>query len=1072
MNAQGEAIARLARRLRLLDESRLKGAKTIDDLGLSASAVAKLVRELGKMRFSCQNCGIELDYDELGSLDRLACNRCSRPLSASGGDRGTKKSGLATSRSRLARVRSIGPYELTSLLGKGACGVVHLARKRGLERDFAVKILTANTFEEPDALARFEREAKIASRLQHPGIVPVIDVGVEEGVHYYVMEYVKGPTLKEHLAKKAPLPPREAARLVAEVARAAAHAHELGIVHRDLKPANVIVDEATGKPRITDFGLARDARDHRVTRTGDVLGTPYYMSPEQFQGEPLDGRTDVWALGVILYEALTKKRPFEAKSAVMLAAEVLTGELQPPSEHVPGTPAELEAIVVKALARAREERYADAAALAQDLEAFVKGGVVEARPETKLARTVRRTKRSIGARHLILPALLLGSAGGALVYAFAARSPAPGPSGSSGGLGPQEAGSTPAPPDAFSDLESLLEAKPALAKAREEIADALSKKGPLTAPAADTWARLLLRNGCYAEALSVLAPFPGNASIARTAAEANAKLGKLEAAAKLVGEGTDLDRARRFLFLRRYDEAVEPALRAAADRPRDARARGTAAIALVHKGDATQAIDHATEARADDPDDPDGEIAWAYAAAALGKLDEADAALDRAFARTNPEPPDPLAFVARGWTAVLRGDSASAKVALERALRVLPDDPEALALLFWAKRGLEEVDAREVPRRAASSQPFEAALDELARRLRGPARFLLAEETRDRLERLAGTDSPARGALRRALFASGEGALPGACDGWWRLARDLAPNDARIATLHARYLVGRDLYERAHDAIEAARRLEGADARELDRLDAERLWRAGHVPDAAALWLKLVASDDPVRAGYARAAYADTGGHLDQARKALAGLAEAHPELPELHRLLSHSVLIVHPTLAVTEKEAATREAEQAFALEGALDLENAFLVDYGKWSRNPVASGTNNAEWRAAYAEMDARYAMRAPETGRYSFYLARIALKFEHSKEGARVHLERASARDGRPWPGIGDVYLHIRASVEKKDRALQEVELASDLIKGLREKDHDLWVPWDLPHRIEEVEKKLPEGVGNPTLPPLPR
>ncbi len=1073
MNAQGEALLALARKRGLLDESGRRGSRKAEQAleALEQSTREKLLKTLARLRFRCKECKAERSWDDLADLPSLACPRCEAPLSASEGRASKREASkheaakLTTSRTRLSQAKEIGPYKLLKVLGKGASGVVLLARKPGLDRDFALKILTANSFDDALAVERFRRESQVASRLQHPGIVSVVDVGEAQGDHYYVMEYVKGPTLQAYLKERAPLPPQDAALLVAELARAIAFAHENEIVHRDMKPANVILDETTGKPRITDFGLARDARDHRVTRTGDMLGTPYYMSPEQFHGDKtIDGRTDIWALGVILYEALTAARPFDAKTAAMLASEVLNAELRPPSEHRRDLPAALDAICLKALARERDERYARASDLADDLDRFRKGKRTEAKAETTIERTVRKTKRHVTARMLVLPALLAGAVGGAVILSLTRRADAP------------AAPVADAAPDPDAELIRLLASDASLAKARASV----EARGSLRPGLAVAWARRLLRSGCYAEAIRVATPLERDPACATSAslavAEACAKTGDLALAVSTLTELAGRDpvaRARRLSFERRWNEAAEAALAAIRERPLDGLALRTAAVALLERdGPApAEAMKYAQEALDLDPEDPDASVVWAYAACAAGRpLEEVDRALDRAKERTAPEPPDPLALVTRGWAALLRRDPVGAREPLEAALRALKEDPEALTLLFWAKFLAEEKDAPLARQRARAASPsrHEATLDELARRVRGDARSPLSPAGRQRMERLVAAGDPeARSALRRALEAASSGASASATEDWWRLALLLAPGDAPCALLHARYLVGHDRYQTAREAIDAARKLPSADATELDRLEADRLWRQSDVPGAAELWVKL-AGGKGATAAYARAAHLIQTGKVNEAQKTLRTALEADPEVPELHRLLAFTTLIAYPFSTDEARAAATFEARRALEIEGSLDLENAFLADFGAWT--PILNQTDNEVWRARYAALEARYGAVNPETGRYSYYLARLALKFEHAKDVALGRLKATSERTGQPWLDLGTAFLHVRYNVESKRP--EEIKLAEESLRAVRAADRGFWIPWDLLNRIKEVDKSALSELKNAELPALPR
>jgi len=256
-------------------------------------------------------------------------------------------------------------------LGRGNQGVVYLARRDG-GAPMALKVLLEELVDE-ESKERFARETSIARRLDHPGIVRALDAGRIAGRAYYAMELCPGPTLERRLEElPRGMPPDEAGRLVAEVARAAHAAHELGVVHRDLKPANIILSEPDGWPKITDFGLAHDAgRLKALTRTGDRLGTPLTMAPEQLRGErEVDRRADVHALGAILYRCLTGRHAREAGSlAELVKLAELGAPPAPPSRHNPAVWPALDAVVLSALGRERSQRPPTAAAFADAIEA-------------------------------------------------------------------------------------------------------------------------------------------------------------------------------------------------------------------------------------------------------------------------------------------------------------------------------------------------------------------------------------------------------------------------------------------------------------------------------------------------------------------------------------------------------------------------------------------------------------------------------------------------------------------------------------------------------------------------------
>jgi tetratricopeptide (TPR) repeat protein len=272
-------------------------------------------------------------------------------------------------------------YEIQAELAHGGMGVVYKARQLGADREVALKMIREGAYAGPEEVDRFRREPQAIARLQHPHIVQVYEVGEHEGRLYFSMEYVGGGSLDKKLAEK-PLPVQEAARLVETLARAMEAAHRCGIVHRDLKPANILLT-ADGTPKITDFGLAKRLDvDLGQTASGALVGTPSYMAPEQAAGKAkeLSPRTDVWALGVILYEALTGRPPFQAASVLDTLAQIRSQEPVPPSQLQPSVPRDLETICLKCLQKDPARRYASAQDLADDLGRFLAGKPILARP--------------------------------------------------------------------------------------------------------------------------------------------------------------------------------------------------------------------------------------------------------------------------------------------------------------------------------------------------------------------------------------------------------------------------------------------------------------------------------------------------------------------------------------------------------------------------------------------------------------------------------------------------------------------------------------------------------------------
>ncbi|MBL8265584.1 MAG: serine/threonine protein kinase [Steroidobacter sp.] len=274
---------------------------------------------------------------------------------------------------RASSKRTLGRYEIERELGKGAMGIVYLGRDPKINRVVAIKAIPlAEEFEEDDlveAKARFFREAEMAGRLNHPAIVTVYDAGEDNGLAYIAMEYLRGHHLSTHTDSKQLLPPKNVMLLVARVADALHYAHRQNVVHRDIKPANIMFNPETDELKITDFGIAR-LTDTSRTKTGIVLGTPSFMSPEQLEGRTLDGRSDQFALGVSLYQLLCGQLPFRADSMPRLMQKIATEPHAPIRMIRPDLPPEIETIIDRALSKSADDRYVTCAELALALRAL------------------------------------------------------------------------------------------------------------------------------------------------------------------------------------------------------------------------------------------------------------------------------------------------------------------------------------------------------------------------------------------------------------------------------------------------------------------------------------------------------------------------------------------------------------------------------------------------------------------------------------------------------------------------------------------------------------------------------
>lgn len=269
--------------------------------------------------------------------------------------------------------KTFGKCRLQQLLGRGGMGSVFLAEHLFLKRLVAIKILSPELCEDAEVVERFEREAVTAARLDHPNIVRIHDVDEEGGMPFLVMEYVDGENLETMLKREKTLPVRSAVWIAREVASALAHAHEVDVIHRDIKPGNILI-AADGRVKITDFGLAKDlGKPDETAAEGLVLGTPYYVSPEQARGERLDGRTDLYSLGVTLYAMLTGARPFDGRTASSVIRKHVFAPRPSLLAHRPALARPVAGIVRKMIAQSRADRYASARALLKDLDLFLAG---------------------------------------------------------------------------------------------------------------------------------------------------------------------------------------------------------------------------------------------------------------------------------------------------------------------------------------------------------------------------------------------------------------------------------------------------------------------------------------------------------------------------------------------------------------------------------------------------------------------------------------------------------------------------------------------------------------------------
>jgi len=293
------------------------------------------------------------------------------------------------------RVRYFGDYEIIREIARGGMGVVFQARQVSLNRPVALKMILAGQLANDTDVKRFYTEAEAAANLDHPGIVPIYEVGQHEGQHYFSMGFVEGQSLSQRLAER-PLPARESAGLIRRVSEAIEYAHRRGVIHRDLKPANILVDK-DGNPRVTDFGLAKRIQgDSGLTGSGQIMGTPSYMPPEQAGGKrgEVGPAADVYALGATLYALVTGRPPFQAATPMDTLLQVMERDPVNPRQLDPGIPRDIETIALKCLAKDPARRYASAGALADDLRRFLDGQPIDARPASRAEKAWKWARRN------------------------------------------------------------------------------------------------------------------------------------------------------------------------------------------------------------------------------------------------------------------------------------------------------------------------------------------------------------------------------------------------------------------------------------------------------------------------------------------------------------------------------------------------------------------------------------------------------------------------------------------------------------------------------------------------------
>jgi serine/threonine-protein kinase len=300
--------------------------------------------------------------------------------------------------------KQFGQYEITALIGAGGMGEVYRARDTRLTREVAIKVLPPELARDEEFVQRFMREANTAASLDHPNIINIYNVDAQDGMYYIVMRLAQGETLRDVL-RRGRLAPRRLLAIMGQLADALGYAHQKGIIHRDIKPANIMVGE-NDRVTLMDFGIAKALSGLRITRTGTAIGTPEYMSPEQFKGEDVGPRTDIYALGIVLYELLTGTVPFKGETSHVVSHKHVYDPPPPPRQHDPQIPPAVEAVVLRCLEKQPVARYQTAGEMFAALRVAVESAITGPRPQVQATGGPLKLVLSTGQEYPVGPGVV------------------------------------------------------------------------------------------------------------------------------------------------------------------------------------------------------------------------------------------------------------------------------------------------------------------------------------------------------------------------------------------------------------------------------------------------------------------------------------------------------------------------------------------------------------------------------------------------------------------------------------------------------------------------------------------